>query len=156
MIIVLNNIRSSWNVGSVLRTADALGAKVICVGYTPRPVGATLKMVAKTAIGAENNVESSWYENEDEVFSDYDNDKYLHIAVDITGWSVDMFEYLRSTKRDQREVLLWFGNEISGLEHELCMKCAATLHLPMNGQKESLNIASSVAVAGYFYKYLPI
>ena len=53
MTIVLWNIRSAWNVGSILRSCDAIGADLILVGYTPIPEGSTLKAVIKTAIGAE-------------------------------------------------------------------------------------------------------
>jgi tRNA G18 (ribose-2'-O)-methylase SpoU len=53
MTFVLENIRSAWNVGAIFRTADALGASIILIGYTAKPVGLALKLVKKTAIGAE-------------------------------------------------------------------------------------------------------
>ena len=158
MIFVLNNIRSAWNVGSAFRTADCLGASIILVGYSPRPVGANIKLINKTAIGAENYVKWEDFELANEVFEKFKHN--VHIAAEITDKSEDIFNFIKDpqdltlTKIKQHdEVLIWFGNEISGVEPEVLSKCTKTLHLPMWGQKESLNIASSLAAFGYLIKY---
>ncbi len=164
MTFVLCNIRSAWNVGSAFRTADCLGAKVILVGYTPRPVGATLKLIAKTAIGAETFVAWEEFEKVQEVFAKYD--KNVHLAAEISSESNDIFDFINPASsgfdsnskiwqqiKAQNEVLIWFGNEIHGVEPEVLSACERTLHLPMWGQKESLNVASCLAAFGYLLKF---
>ena len=158
MIFVLNNIRSAWNVGSAFRTADCLGATIILVGYTPRPVGGNLKLINKTAIGAENYVKWEEFELSTQVFEKYNHP--VHLAAEITQSSENIFDFIKNKSdvvlskiRQDDEVLIWFGNEISGVEPEVLSKCHKVLHLPMWGQKESLNIASSLAAFGYLIKY---
>lgn len=158
MIFVLNNIRSAWNVGSAFRTADCLGASIVLVGYTPRPVGANIKLINKTAIGAENYVKWAEFELANEVFDKFNSN--VHLAAEITANSLDVFNFINDPNnlilkeiKQKEEVLIWFGNEISGVEPEVLEKCDKILHLPMWGQKESLNIASSLAAFGYLIKY---
>ena len=151
MHFVLVNIRSAWNVGAIMRTADAVGASVILVGYTPKPEGATLALVKKTAIGAENSVTWEHFENYRDVIDRYPMGlKNQHLAIDISDTSQDILEYLYITKEiDVHKQFLWFGNEISGLEQSIVKELDAELHLPMVGMKESLNVASSVCAVAY-------
>jgi 23S rRNA (guanosine2251-2'-O)-methyltransferase len=158
MIFALNNIRSAWNVGSAFRTADCLGSDLFLVGYTPRPTAQNLKLISKTAIGAENYVKYESFQNYFEVFEKYP-DK-LHLAIDITQNSLSLFEFFLEYKNkiellpsDESDFVLWFGNEIHGLEKDLMSLCKHTLHLPMYGKKESLNIASSLAATAYLFKF---
>lgn len=144
--IVLENIRSAWNVGSIMRTCDALGYKLIFVGYTPRPEGKTLDMVKKTSIGAEKTVEWEYYPHPQEVFAvKQDGD---HFGIEIHERSSDIIVYLNNDSIDNH-AYLWFGNEISGLSDFVESQCKEVLHLPMNGTKESLNVATSVTATGY-------
>jgi len=149
MIIALNNIRSAWNVGSVIRTCDALGASVILVGYTPLPSGKTLNLVKKTSIGAENTVEWEHFQNYLEAMQKYND--YKHIAIEISDTSEDIFKFLRKKKLNLDKIVLWFGNEISGIEAKMLSNMDKELHLPMTGMKESLNVANTVCTAGYLF-----
>lgn len=157
MIIVLDNIRSAWNVGSIFRTCDALGAQLILIGYTPRPLGATLNLIKKTAIGAEHTVEWRYFETAREALETYSQG--LHYAVEITETSKNMFKYFQEMNSEdqqkhlEKEVFLWFGNEIRGIQPELFPDFDHILHLPMKGMKESLNIANCVCAAGYIVQY---
>ena len=162
MTFVLCNIRSSWNVGSAFRTADCLGAKIIIVGYTPRPIGSNIKLISKTAIGAENYVAWEEFEQSGEVFEKYSQN--IHLAAEISDQSFNIFDFLNQSDnlennliwdqiKQQNEVLIWFGNEIHGVEPEVLKKTHKTIHLPMSGQKESLNVANSLAAFGYLIKY---
>ena len=162
MTFVLCNIRSSWNVGSAFRTADCLGAKIIIVGYTPRPIGSNIKSINKTAIGAENHVDWEEFEQSSQVFEKYS--KNIHLAAEISDQSFSIFDFLNQTNnqennkiwfkiKEQNEVLIWFGNEIHGVEPEVLKNSHKIIHLPMFGQKESLNVASSLAAFGYLIKY---
>jgi 23S rRNA (guanosine2251-2'-O)-methyltransferase len=147
----LENIRSSWNVGSVFRTSDALGADVILTGYTPRPRDATLPMIKKTAIGAEEWVVWEEFTRAEEAVENYSNS--LHLAIEITDKSLDIYQYLKTTDDFKHfdHVILWFGNEIHGVSDGLIRACKHAIHLPMKGKKESLNIASSLAATGYLF-----
>lgn len=147
MIVVLNNIRSCWNVGSVMRTCDAIGADLILVGYTPKPSGPTLKMINKTAIGAENSVNWEHFDHYQDVFTKYSNKN--HIAVEISNKSLDILDFVKKNNLQIDNLCLWFGNEISGLEEDLVKNCQDEIHLPMRGIKESLNIATSVTAFCY-------
>lgn len=155
LTIVLVNIRSSWNVGSIMRTCDALGASLILVGYTPRPIGKTLEMVKKTSIGAENTVQWEAYDSFQEVFIDHRDG--LHVGIEIDETSSDIFEAFGTGNWDSKikheHVYLWFGNEISGLTPDIIQELDVEWHMPMNGIKESLNVATSVTAAGYLFYY---
>jgi 23S rRNA (guanosine2251-2'-O)-methyltransferase len=152
MIIVLENIRSGWNVGSIFRTCDAVGSDLILVGYTPRPNPKTDKVIHKTAIGAENSVKWEYFSHSQEVFQKYND--FKHFAIDINTISENLFDFLDENKDlDLTKTILWFGNEIRGLSEETMTTCEKTLHLPMKGFKESLNIATSVSAATYLFLY---
>jgi len=156
MYFALNNIRSGWNVGSAFRTADSLGAKLILVGYTASPNSKTLKIINKTAIGSEQNVEWEKCSHFQEIFAKYSiSDNFQHFAIEISKASQNLIDFIKihRTQIDLDKTILWFGNEIHGIENDLLRSCQAELHLPMLGKKESLNIASSLAVAGYFFKF---
>ncbi len=148
MIFVLDNIRSAWNVGSAMRTADALASEVIMVGYTSRPIGKTKDLIKKTAIGAEETVPWHHFESSAEVFEAYPD--ALFIAIEISESSQSIFEFIKTNPFEiDREIILWFGNEIHGVSEQVMRQCHHVLHLPMKGQKESINVATSIAAAGY-------
>jgi len=150
MTIVLNNVRSAWNVGSVFRTCDAIGADIVLIGYTPQPVGKTEPLVKKTAIGAEKTVKWQHFEHEQEALDALQH--RLNIGIEISDRSVSLYQLISSQKYTSDEIqdaCLWFGNEIHGLSPDLCEKLDAEVHLPMKGMKESLNVANTVCAVGY-------
>lgn len=153
--IVLDNIRSAWNVGAIMRTCDALGADLILVGYTPKPIGQSLNLIKKTAIGAENTVHWQHFTHFQEVFDKYPNQNYrnYHFAIELSDNSQSIFEYLSKNGQDlmNKNLFLWFGNEIHGVSEDLQINMKAILHLPMNGSKESLNVSSCVCATGYLF-----
>lgn len=155
MYFVLDNIRSAWNVGAIFRTADALGAKIILIGYTPKPVGNTLKLVKKTAIGAENTVSWQHFDHWRDVLQNFPNSqKNRHFAVEISKKSQDIFNFLshfQTNLQKDSEIFLWFGNELAGVNREAINELEAEIHLPMLGLKESLNVASTVCTVGYLF-----
>ncbi len=137
-----------------MRTCDAIGAKLILVGYTPRPTGTSLKLIKKTAIGSEQTVKWHHFEHWQNVFESYPAS--LHIGIEISERSRSIFEFLKTEDRrlkteESADMMLWFGNEIHGLEEKLCERLDYELHLPMLGMKESLNVASTVCAVGYLF-----
>ena len=144
--IILPNIRSSFNVGSIFRTADAVGiSKIFLVGYTPCPYDKFKrpnKEIAKTALGAEKTVE---WEHADDIFpllEQLKKDGFQIIAVEQAENSVD---YKTVNLKDKN--VFMFGSEVCGLEKEILEKCEIVAEIPMLGEKESLNVSVSVGVA---------
>jgi len=147
---VLNNIRSAWNVGSIFRTADAVGADIVLIGYTSKPVGKTEALIKKTAIGAEKTVKWQHFEHEQEALDALKN--RLNVGIEITDSSQLMYSFLKNPSFSAQQKIdgcYWFGNEIHGLSPTLCADLDAVMHLPMNGMKESLNVANTACTIGY-------
>ncbi|MBC7406454.1 MAG: hypothetical protein H7230_03225 [Candidatus Parcubacteria bacterium] len=158
--IVLNNIRSAWNVGAIMRTCDALEMKMILIGYTPKPIGSNLKLITKTAIGAENTVPWEHYDHYQSALQRYSKNCY-HYGIEIDVTSVDIVDYLFNQRKlhqllnqnpiEKSSIFLWLGNEIHGLEQDLMSQMTANLHLYMQGTKESLNVSNCMTAVSYLF-----
>lgn len=150
IILILNNIRSSENVGSIFRTADATGvSKIILVGYTPAPLdrfGRENKKISKSALGAENFVE--WEKSEDfnSIIERLKIEKFKIIGIEQDEKAIN-YKFLKSklVTRDSKLAFV-FGNEVEGLSEDDLKLCDIIAEIPMLGQKESLNVAVSVGV----------
>jgi len=134
--IVLENIRSAYNVGSVLRTADAfLIGEILIIGYSPLP---SSQKVAKTALGAQDSVNWKYFKTTGEAIRYLKNKNCFIIGVEQTNQSVQLQDLKNYTGSP---VALIFGNEVTGVEAdtlELCDKC---LEIPQFGTKHSLNVS---------------
>jgi tRNA G18 (ribose-2'-O)-methylase SpoU len=145
-VVVLHNIRSTHNVGSIFRTADAAGvSKIYLTGYTPAPLdrfGRSQKDIAKTALGAERSV--TWEQAKDPfpVITRLKEEDFQVIAVEQAKDSAD---YRRL--RPKAKVAFLFGNEVRGLSKALLAQCDAIAEIPMAGKKESLNVSVAAGVA---------
>jgi len=143
--VLLHNIRSSHNVGSIFRTADAAGVtKIFLSGYTPTPVdrfGREQKEIAKTALGAQRSV--VWeYGKTPAVFL-----KRLKAAGwQIVGVEQDARAVNYKTITVDRPTLFVFGNEVRGISPKLRTQCDALLEIPMRGKKESLNVSVTAGI----------
>lgn len=140
LFIVAHDIRSAYNIGAIFRTADGAGGTgVIITGYTPTPEN---PKVAKTALGADNMV--PWVSASlDDVMG---TENVHHIGLEFTRKSVDLFTFNPS---NDAKILLYIGNEVTGLSTELLMRLEMFLKLPMNGLKNSLNVAEATSIAIY-------
>ncbi|HRQ86874.1 MAG TPA: TrmH family RNA methyltransferase, partial [Candidatus Saccharibacteria bacterium] len=146
IILILHNIRSTHNVGSIFRTAEGLGvAKIICSGYTPYPTfdGDTrpphlsekiTEQIHKTALGAESMVPFE-YQNELPVES-LKAAGYTLVALEQNNRSTPINAYTPPHK-----VALLLGEEVHGIEKELLNACNAIIEIPMKGKKESFNVS---------------
>lgn len=148
-ILILDNIRSTHNVGSIFRTADAVGiSKIYLVGTTPDPIdrfGREQTDVAKTALGAEKNI--SW-EHADTTLGVLEKyPEYFKIALEQYADSKD---YKSVSPREKNIVVL--GPEVTGLPSEILEECDAVAEIPMAGEKESLNV--SVATGVFLFRFL--
>ena len=142
LYFVLDHLRSSFNVGSIFRTADCLGVKhIFLVGYTPTPED---KGVCKTAMGAEGTVEWSQHNHMSEVIEILRSRAVEIIALETVEGSEPLDQI--SVKESMALVV---GNERFGLRKRDIQLMDRCTHIPMMGVKNSLNVANSVSIAGF-------
>ena len=141
LIVVLENIRSAYNVGSVFRTADAflLEAIYIC-GYTCKPPH---KEIKKTALGAEDSVSWQHFENAGMAIAELKQMGYTVFAVEQAAGST-MLNQLEV--QPGQKIAVIFGNEVTGVEQGTIQQCEGCIEIPQFGMKHSLNIATAAGV----------
>lgn len=163
ILVILNNIRSSENVGSIFRTCDAAGVnKIILCGYTPAPLdrfGRENKGLTKSSLGAEKFVEWEKAENLKNAIENLKSHSFRPqmlrisrsknsfsdfkiIGIEQSKKSVD-YRKLKNyyLKSNIYNLVLVFGNEVDGLSKEDLKLCDVVAEIPMRGKKESLNVA---------------
>lgn len=154
MILVLHNIRSVHNVGSIFRTADAAGVeKIYLVGYTPTPLDRfnnPRKDLSKVALGAEKTV--PWVQKKTlaSVVKELKQQGYIVAAVEQDKKSTPLFSYkppFDKTQGKPKKLALVLGNEVSGLSKTNLKLCDAIVEIPMRGTKESLNVSVAAGIA---------
>jgi 23S rRNA (guanosine2251-2'-O)-methyltransferase len=140
VIVVLENIRSAYNVGSIFRTADAflLQSIYIC-GYTAFPPH---KEIKKTALGADESVAWKHFKNIAEAIEEIRTEGFKVYAVEQAenSWKLGSFE----TENDKIAVIL--GNEVTGVEQATIALCDGVIEIPQLGMKHSLNVATAAGV----------
>ena len=147
----LHNIRSVYNVGSMFRTADAIGVQQIYLsGYTPLPIdrfGRAREDFAKVALGAEKSVPWVQLKNPfEEIRAMQEKGAYL-IGIEQDEHSVDIFSFPKP--EEVSEMIIAMGEETLGMEAEQLALCDTILEIPMHGQKESLNVSVAFGIASY-------
>lgn len=141
IIVVLDNIRSMHNVGSVFRTADAfLLEGIYLCGYTPQPPH---RDIHKTALGATETVEWKYFETTLDAVNQLKNDGYTVVAAEQVDTSVSLNEF-DTNAFDKLAVV--FGNEVSGVDEEVILACEGTIEIPQAGMKHSLNISVATGI----------
>ncbi|MCL4437467.1 TrmH family RNA methyltransferase [Patescibacteria group bacterium] len=154
VILILWNIRSLFNVGSIFRTADGAGiSKVYLAGYTPAPVdvfGKYRPQIAKVSLGAEKSVR--WEKAAKSLtgavglIKKIKKEGYQILAVEQAERSVDIFKF-KPARRGK--LCLIMGNEVSGLPPKILKSADKILEIPMAGKKESLNVSVAFGIAAY-------
>jgi 23S rRNA (guanosine2251-2'-O)-methyltransferase len=141
VVVVLDNIRSMHNVGSVFRTADAfLVEGIYLCGYTPQPPH---RDIHKTALGATETVEWQYFANTADAVRDLKEEGYAVFAVEQTEGSVPLPEF--GVKHSGRLAVV-FGNEVSGVGEEALALCDGSVEIPQWGMKHSLNISIAAGI----------
>lgn len=141
VIAVLENVRSAYNVGSVLRTADAfLLEAVYTTGYTAHPPH---KEIKKTALGADETVTSKHFANAGDAIKELRSQGYKVYAVEQAENSF-MLHQLQTAVGEKIAVLL--GNEVAGVEQSTITLCDGCIEIPQLGMKHSLNIATAAGI----------
>jgi 23S rRNA (guanosine2251-2'-O)-methyltransferase len=145
-ILIIHDIRSAQNVGSLFRTSDSLGInKIYLSEITPSPIdrfGRARSDIAKTALGAEKNIIWEHYTDILSLIFKYKKDNYKIIAIEQSDNSVDYKNVSASEK-----IVFILGNEVNGLSQEVLEIVDVVAEIPMVGQKESLNVAVAGGVA---------
>lgn len=153
IILIAHDIRSCHNVGSLLRTAEGLGAKkVFLTGYTPYPLLANDPrmphiarkldaQIQKTALGAEKLVEWQHSKNVISILRELKQQYYEIIGLEQHKSSVLLPDYIPT---DRVAVLL--GREVEGIETKLLAECDRLVEIPMFGKKESYNVVQAAAM----------
>ncbi len=143
LFVLLDNIRSMYNVGSIFRTSDSIMIqKLYLTGYTPTP---EKKEVRKTALGSTESVEWEYYKEPVELIKKLKSDGIKIVALEITNQSI---LYTEISKRDFPMCLV-IGNEITGIQNNILELCDISIELPMYGIKHSLNVAVAYGIAVY-------
>ncbi len=141
IIVVLENIRSAYNVGSVFRTGDAfLIESIFLIGYSARPPH---KEISKTALGAEQTVAWKYFETAADAIAELKINGFKIFAVEQTEGSASLQEF--RFKSDQ-QIAVVFGNEVTGVEQHTIQLCDGCIEIPQMGMKHSLNIATAAGV----------
>lgn len=147
--LILDNIRSRENVGSIFRTADAAGvSKIYLCGITPTPPH---DKISKTALGAENWVPWEYRRNTWQVIAELKKSRIMIIALEQTKNSKDIFKFKQKFLPAGRQVRLALvvGNEVNGISLKILKYCDKKISIPMYGKKESLNVSVATGIAVY-------
>jgi tRNA G18 (ribose-2'-O)-methylase SpoU len=145
VVVLLHNIRSAHNVGSIFRTADAAGvSKIYVTGYTPTPADRfkrPQKDIAKTALGAEKSVLWEYAKSPDGLLARLKKEKWHIVGVEQDKHAIDYRSFNIS-----RPTLFILGNEVRGISFALRKKCDTLVEIPMHGKKESLNVSVAAGI----------
>lgn len=154
--VLLHNIRSVHNTGSIFRTADCAGVCAIFLsGHTPAPLDRfkrTRSDFAKVALGAENSVPWEYIEHAQDAIKKFkEKTGGIVVAVEQHADSIDYREFAEKIKSEkntkaQKPILLIFGNEVGGVEPELLKLADMIIEIPQFGTKESLNVSVTAGI----------
>jgi 23S rRNA (guanosine2251-2'-O)-methyltransferase len=141
VILLLENVRSMHNVGSVFRTADAFLVEAICLcGYTPRPPH---RDIHKTALGATETVSWKYAESATETVKQFRMSGYRIAAVEQVAESLPL--QLFKPASGERWVMV-FGNEVEGVSEGVLELCELAFEIPQFGMKHSLNVSVAAGI----------
>jgi len=153
--LILHKIRSAYNVGSMFRTADALGVdKIFLTGYTQSPSDKEYqmqtkaeKMLSKTALQADKYVRWEKIKNVSIAIERLKKDAVQVVALEQANNSIGYKKF-----KPKFPLALMVGNEPKGIDKRFLKKCDRIIEIPMRGKKKSLNVAVALGVAGYEIK----
>lgn len=161
--IIAHDIRSSHNVGALLRTAECMGVgRVYLTGYTPYPADASderlphlrdkiSRQINKTALGASELVAWSHYAHIEEVIRELKDSGYAVVALEQAPNSIQLPSW---TPPGKLAILL--GREVEGIEADILSLCDTVVEIPQFGRKESLNVVQAAAMALYHARFVPL
>jgi len=144
--VICDSIRSLENIGSIFRTADALGvSKIFLCGISGKPPH---HKISKTALGAEETIPFEHYRQISRLIDKLKNQKVQIVALEQHKKAVDYRKF-----KPHFPLALIIGNEVKGISKKILKKSDKIIFLPMQGLKESLNVSVAFGIAGYKIKY---
>ena len=136
VVIVLDNVRSALNVGSVFRTADAFRvSKIYLCGITPVPPN---RDILKSALGATETIQWEYFSTTLEVIDHLKKENFYLAAIEQTKTSIPLHDF---NLPKEKKIALIFGHEVDGVNQEVINFCDGAIEIPQQGTKHSLNIA---------------
>lgn len=160
IVLIAHNLRSTHNVGSLLRTAEGLGvSKVYLTGYTAYPLAAgdtrlphiaqkLHKQITKTALGAETTLDWQQADTIEPLLQVLRDDGYIIAAIEQTDTAIMLPQY-----KTPQKIALIVGREVEGIEPEVLALCDVVLEIPMFGTKESFNVVQAAAMTLYHCRF---
>ncbi len=140
--VICDNIRSLENIGSIFRTADALGVtKIYLCGISGQPPHSK---ISKTALGAEKTIPFEYYKQTWRLIENLKKEKILIVSLEQHKKSVIYTKF-----KPKFPLALIIGNEVKGISKKVLSLSDKIIYLPMKGKKESLNVSVAFGVAGY-------
>ncbi|HVN49587.1 MAG TPA: RNA methyltransferase [Bacteroidota bacterium] len=141
LVVIVDNVRSLYNVGSIFRTSDgAMIEKLILAGFTPHP---PRKEIEKTALGATKSVPWEYVKHPMEAMAQLKQRGFNIVCLELTDNSIPYY----NTTPKQFPMCLVVGNEITGVSKEVIEQCSGAIEIPMFGTKQSLNVAVAYGIA---------
>ena len=141
LVVVLDHVRSLYNVGSVFRSSDAFRISGVCLcGITARPPHPEIH---KTALGAEESVDWRYFERTEDAVSWLKEAGYTVLAVEQCEGSTMLQDFHRQPGRKYAVV---FGNEVKGVQQQVVDSCDGCLEIPQYGTKHSLNVSVTAGI----------
>ena len=146
--LILHDIRSVHNVGSIFRTADGAGvSKIFLTGYTPAPVdrfGRKVSAFSKVSLGAEDSVPWEQHAHISDVIQELKNEGVHIVALEQSSKAVPLGALFPDA-----HIALIVGNEVEGVSQDILEAADTIMEIPMRGSKESLNVSVATGVALY-------
>lgn len=141
IIVVLDHVRSLYNVGSVFRSSDAFRIEGVCLcGITAQPPHPEIH---KTALGAEESVNWKYFERTEDAISWLKEQGYLVLAIEQCEGSTMLQDFHRQL---DRKYAIVFGNEVKGVQQQVVDLCDGCLEIPQFGTKHSLNVSVAAGI----------
>ena len=141
--VILDNIRSAWNVGSIFRSADGFGfTHAYLCGITPTPEN---EAVMKTSLGAEDSVPWSYHKDALKLVKGLKREGFSILGLEEDSRAAEIAEAMKASE----DSALIVGNEVTGVDPELLEQCDEILYIPMHGEKKSFNVAVAFGIAAY-------
>jgi len=146
LAVLLDNIRSAWNVGSIFRSADGFGfAHAYLCGITPTP---DIEAVTKTSLGAEDSVPWSYHKDAVKLVKGLKKEGWKVWALEECDGAKDIRMNDEFRMMNNKAVLI-AGSEVTGVDPELLELCDEIFYIPMRGEKKSFNVAMAFSIAAY-------
>jgi tRNA G18 (ribose-2'-O)-methylase SpoU len=146
LAVLLDNIRSAWNVGSIFRSADGFGfTHAYLCGITPTP---EIEAVTKTSLGAEDSVPWSYHKDAVKLVKGLKKEGWQIFALEEDERAKDIKLNAEGGVENKKTVLI-AGSEVTGVDPELLDLCDAIFYIPMRGEKKSFNVAMAFSIAAY-------